>query len=496
MSRNRRRTFWSPAAIFLSCRILLTGTDCAADDAAAQPPAIIIPSRPDAPTASSEDPTVLAWTIATVYDPAVKAPAHPAKAQELAALMAIARCITHDSKATRAEAMDGIAAALAAGSKDVMIAYMNVMLSPMSRHQKALKLEELYSQWKTSPYPPSRRALCSLFILSTLTPAGDGSYDTVHEWAYQDVLAALASFPEHEQGMVRGFLAKAGEFFSDPVYLARRGATQRVLADLNAPTVPQWWSKILQGKVQISLAWMVRGNADAGHVTDLGWKGFAEHLTLADTLLTAAWNLEPERPEAASDMITVAMGDHTDNGSTFDWFNRAMAAQMDYSAAFTALYTSLLPRWLGTYDDMLRLGTAAAASGRYDTTTPWQLISAVLDISGDAREMGGDTSAALTPEVYTACAKVIAGYQARRPGSNHAYYETHLAILAWLCGRQTAESLAHLDAAGAAVESAIIQKDLHMTTAEFRALLVRSTAVAPPTAHGPAAGTPSDPVVP
>ena len=495
MSSSRTSTRWSPTALLLICGLLLTGRGMAAQDAATQPPAIIIPGAANAPTAGSEDATVLAWSMATLYEPALKAPDHPAKTQELAALTQIMHMIAHDSGKTRSAARDAITTALAAGSKDVMVAYMNVMLSPLSRQQKARQLMDLYPHWKASPYPASRRALCSLFILSTLTPAGDASYGPVHEWAYQDVLASLASFPEHEEGMVRGFLPRAETLFTDQVFLGKIGTPEHVLADLNAPGIPQWWSKILQGMVQINLAWLSRGGSYADKVTAAQWKGFQEHLTLADTLLTAAWNLEPERPEAATEMIKVAMGGYADNGSIYDWFNRAMAAQMDDGAAFNSLFYALLPRWLGTYDEMLRVGAAAAASGRYDTTTPWQLINAVLRVNSDVRELGGAPPAVLTPDVYKACKSVIAAYQARRPGSNQAYYQTHLAILAWICGQQAAESLAQLDAAGAKVEDAIVQADLHMTAVELRALLLRSTAVARPHPPASGSGTGSDPLI-
>jgi len=498
MTSSRPHPVWPPAVSFvslvtlpalLSCAILLPGGSgrCSADDESAPVPAIVIPSDPKAPTVSSEDAAVLAWNMATLYVPASKAPDHPAKTEELAALTPIMHLIAHDSAANRDAARSAIATALAAGSKDVLIAYVNIMLSPVSRREMARQLIAIYPQWKTSPYPPVRRAYCSMFILSTLSPDRDASYPPFHEWAYQDVFAALATFPEHEQSMVRGFFPKAKAFFADAAYLNNDGAPERIIRDLSAPGIAPWWSKSLQGVVEIDLAWQTRGGGYANTVTDQQWKGYGEHLAKAQSLLTAAWNLEPERPEAATQMITVAMGGTTDNGTIYDWFNRAVAAQMDDAEAYDTMLYALMPRWGGSYEDMLRLGSAGAQTGRFDTRAPWELITIVRRIYQEDPKPGGVPPAALTPVVYSACQRVIAGYQALKATSDPES-ETTLADLAWMCGHQAGESLKHLDAAGTAVDESMIRADLHLSAEDFRAVLAAASA-APPGRPAPAAGS-------
>jgi len=498
MTRSRTCLLWPSAALLLVCGFCLPGRSVCADDAAPQPPAIIIPGGADARTAASDEAAVLAWSMATIYAPALKAPDHPAKTQELAALTLIAGCIAHDSLTRRTEARTAVTAALAAGSQDPMLAYFDAMASSMSTQERGRRLKAIYPTFTftSSPYPVSRRAICGLVLLGTMSSSADPlSYATMHEQVYQDILATLATFPEHEQGMVRPFYPKILGFFEDEAFISSFAAGDRMLKDLSAPGIPQWWSKILQGSVHIQLAWLSRGSGYANTVGPTQWQGFSAHLTQADTLLTAAWNLAPDRPEAAAQMITVAMGGNDDNGSIYDWFDRAMQAQMDYTPAFNIMFNALLPRWGGSWQDMIRLGTAAAQTGRYDTGTPWQLIDAVTRVYSDFLEQGGTSPAELTPQVYRDCQAVITGYRQRHESTS--YYETWLATLAWMCGQQAARSLQHLTAAGDKPVAAIIQH-LGMSEHAFRVLVTTYAAStgSPRPTPTPSATNQPDPVVP
>ena len=81
--------------------------------------------------------------------------------------------------------------------------------------------------------------------------------------------------------------------------------------------------------------WQARGTGWAYQVTPEGWRGFGEHLVKARELYLQAWTLRPDFPEAATGMIGLTMADYGVTGSSvYTWFNRAIAAQVDYRPAY------------------------------------------------------------------------------------------------------------------------------------------------------------------
>ena len=87
---------------------------------------------------------------------------------------------------------------------------------------------------------------------------------------------------------------------------------------------------MLEGEYQIIEAWKARGGGYADTVADKGWQGFREHLAQARKCLTEAWRLRPDLPMAPSRMIYVSLGD-SDIGEMRLWFDRTVAAQLDYA---------------------------------------------------------------------------------------------------------------------------------------------------------------------
>ena len=133
--------------------------------------------------------------------------------------------------------------------------------------------------------------------------------------------------------------------------------------------VDPWLRYVVYGHSEIDEAWSFRGRGWAKDVTDKGWKKFESHLHNAGNALTKAWNLHPEYPQAATGMITVAMGGYK-NASEELWFSRSVAAQMDYSEAYHNYLNASLPRWGGSYEKMLQFGEACLATQRFDTDVP------------------------------------------------------------------------------------------------------------------------------
>ena len=138
------------------------------------------------------------------------------------------------------------------------------------------------------------------------------------------------------------------------------------------------------GLHHVAAGWRERGKGYANTVTEEGWAGFKKHLEQAQTYLVKAYELDPTRPEAATAMITVAMGGYAAPGETERlWFDRAVAAQMDWPQAYSHLMWSIRPRWGGSHEQMFEFGIECAQTERFDTDVPYYLIKALLDIDND-----------------------------------------------------------------------------------------------------------------
>jgi tetratricopeptide (TPR) repeat protein len=71
--------------------------------------------------------------------------------------------------------------------------------------------------------------------------------------------------------------------------------------------VPPWIQKVIAGEALIEKGWDARGEGAAYTVTEEGWGVFGDSLEEAARLLTEAWEMHPEYPEAAARMITCTM---------------------------------------------------------------------------------------------------------------------------------------------------------------------------------------------
>lgn len=150
-----------------------------------------------------------------------------------------------------------------------------------------------------------------------------------------------------------------------------------------------WLFNMIRGTYEIDEAWEHRGGDVASTVTKEGWSGFEMHLKLAGRVLTEAWEMRPEYPEAAAQMIKVAMAGHAGPGETERlWFDRAVAAQMDYFPAYISFLQSIEPRWGGSHRELEAFSQECLETGRYDTGVPWIYFIAIRKI---ATELPGNS---------------------------------------------------------------------------------------------------------
>jgi hypothetical protein len=214
--------------------------------------------------------------------------------------------------------------------------------------------------------------------------------------------------------------------------LISRNAGQ-VAATLNtAARVPQWVKEYIEGVAAVEAAWKSRGADWANHVSDQGWRGFSDNLAAARTHLVKSWQLNPHDPAAAAEMITVCMGESEATDTMRTWFDRAVAAEFDYMPAYKHFLWGLRPRWLGSFADLTAIGRECAATGRYDTLVPYELVCVAMDISSDADQPQAPfANAAFSTEVLDVLDKYLA---APAPIISQPYNQTLAAILAHKLG--------------------------------------------------------------
>lgn len=185
----------------------------------------------------------------------------------------------------------------------------------------------------------------------------------------QALLDATARFLAESAGrdQQRFALLVADSLFDSLSMEEKKGLYATVLQE---PGIDPWVLHMIAGRYYVALAWQYRGAGFVDQVTADGWKKFGEYLPRAGEHLLCAWQLHPEYPEAAAELITVAMAGGLDGWSPNDWFYEAVRAQLDYLDAYKRIERALLPRWNGSYEELLALAEECLQTGRWDTCVP------------------------------------------------------------------------------------------------------------------------------
>ena len=162
---------------------------------------------------------------------------------------------------------------------------------------------------------------------------------------------------------------------------------------------------MVAARAYVAKAWHHRGGAWAYKVTPEAWRLFGENLKKAVEHYEEAMKLHPDYPEAAADMIVIAMTGEG-NQTPQQWFEKAVAAQIDYMPAYDKLRCALWPRWTGSHEAMYAFGCRCADTRRYDTLVPFVLLQVVQDID---RELGFNGEVWRRKGVYSRVKEVLEG---------------------------------------------------------------------------------------
>jgi hypothetical protein len=135
-------------------------------------------------------------------------------------------------------------------------------------------------------------------------------------------------------------------------------------------------------------------------------------------------------------MMTVSLG----NSGLADmrvWFDRTLAAQVDYAPAWKNLRWGLRPRWFGDEESMLALGVAAVNTRHFETVVPWQLMDSINDLEEELKPPAG-THLHGREDIWPHVQEMYEGYLAEpaRP-SSLTFWHGQYAAVAYLAGKYT-----------------------------------------------------------
>jgi tetratricopeptide (TPR) repeat protein len=177
------------------------------------------------------------------------------------------------------------------------------------------------------------------------------------------------------------------------------------------PEIDPWLLHVMAGEHFYDAAWNARGSGFANDVTPAGWDQFQTQMEQAALHFRHAWLLHPEHPRTAWKMINVANANGDENRTPADWIQHAVAAQLDYVAAYNAYRHALWSRWGGSPEELIEFAQECVSTGRYDTLIPFQLLDVIKDLK-EMEKIPFSEQLAQYPLLEQVLTKFLAGYDA------------------------------------------------------------------------------------
>lgn len=316
-------------------------------------------------------------------------------------------------------------------------------------------LERAAAGLKARGYPPLTLAWAYTDLAVLNHEAGRKVNATPPRWRPLAIAAYVAAADKRNLGPQeqRPVLWEIGKLME--------GALQPFQADIVAaleaqPNSDPWIFHLLAGKQDHDVAWSYRGHGFITEVAPANLRKFEENERDARRHYEQAYALHPEYPEAALDMIGIAMSNAA--GATSSprvWFDRTVAAEFDWLQAYYAYINALLPRWGGTHEAMLDFAQECVNSGRFDTRVPGMAYETVTTIAEQDREDAIWRNPRVWPMLQQYCAGKVAWTVKNRPEALKAL-RTVCAYIAWRCGHPEA-AREHLDALSGRLEREVFR---------------------------------------
>ena len=300
-------------------------------------------------------------------------------------------------------------------------------------HEAVHRLERALKAYEHSQYKAYPRLYASVLLADKLRDLGKSAerirdLERSSRTLLKEALTDGSILPEDQAEVAEILIAGWGSGFFN-----RNAAPIPPIVE-GAGEPYRWLALMLEGEHQVNAAWKARGGGYSDTVTTEGWKGFKEHLAEARKSFTAAWKLRPDLPFSASRMVYVSLGD---SGITEmrTWFDRAVAAQIDFAGAWNHMRWGLRPRWYGSQASMLAFGITALNTRRFDTDVPRKFMDSISDMEEELRLPAGQHIYG-RQDIWPHLQQMYAGYIAepsqaeKRDGWRSSY-----AIVAYLAGK-------------------------------------------------------------
>jgi hypothetical protein len=341
--------------------------------------------------------------------------------------------------ALKAEAV----AVVGLGCEDPMVLYACGIGYQISRQtDQAIEMyARAFARYQVTVYPAARTFSCLGRMLQCRLMK-EGKYVSreteavAQEWISYGVKALIEVNAGDAVGR-ENYSKDFGEG-SHGTYEMRERLHKAMIAEIDKGGVNPWFGDVITGYAEIDRAWAARGGGWADSVTPEGWKGFAQHLDLAEKELSAAWATDQTLAQAPAGMIKVCMGKDLGFAAQKMWMNRALSAQMDFMDPYWSLFNAWLPRWGGNHEAILAVGRQALATKAFNTWVPEALLLACDQVANDLQSTNDD------PNLVWRNAQVWNDIQALFEGdltepSRAAVRDwdlTRYAAFAWKCGKK------------------------------------------------------------
>ena len=324
--------------------------------------------------------------------------------------------------------------ALAAGSPEPMIRYMQVRYGVGTTNGwQEYALDQLHAFLAVfgSQHHPLFKYIAG-YRAATTAHETDGMCDL--SAAMGLVTAALQDLARDTNAPVEEVLDPAGLLLTG--YGTIKGWPPFLLTNVQPILERNWGTREAyfrwRGLAEVASAWDARGYGAANTVSQAQWEGFRYHLEQAQTALTTAWQMDPSNAYTAFLMMRVEMGQGQGRDRMEQWFQRAMTLATNYHDAANLMAGYLEPRWYGSDKEALEFGRACVASTNWGGEVPLVLPNLHHSL---ARYHNSTESPDYwhRPEVWEDVRSAYAKFFALNPEAS--YYHHHYARDAFLCGQ-------------------------------------------------------------
>ncbi|MGO9113223.1 MAG: SHD1 domain-containing protein [Thermoguttaceae bacterium] len=282
-------------------------------------------------------------------------------------------------------------------------------------------------------YPPLHAATLACKVLAL----SGNREDQVATAALLDSLAAAAC-TEDFQGIDRRFVLKSIQDDLAPL----PGGIHRLAVTLAARAgADPWIASILMGEVELALGIRAKYPDRFSALLNERLQDPRAYWQAAERHFIKAWQLHRDYPEPAVLMMPLAEVSAAPENDVRLWFDRATAAQFDWTPAYTEMRQHLLNR--GDSEALYAFGVECLKTGRYDTDIPWRFLVCLFE----ARLLTGSDASWRRRDVYANIREFFRGNAQDPRNKNMDYFSSQEALFAY-CAGHFQDARAALDKVG------------------------------------------------